>query len=535
MFDLSSDSVRRWVVPLFFGALLALGAALHQDYGIGWDESTERINGIINAKYVAQHLGLGQLAQQEPNYHLVPELAASPDADHGVAYQLLLLALERLCGAHDQRAIYLLRHFVNFLFFVAGAAALYALARRRFSDWRAGLLAAALLVLTPRFFAEAFVNYKDVVFASVFILGVFTLWRMLQRPNIWWVLLHAAASAFAIDVRTMGVLLPALTVGFGLLETWQEPTRRRALLLAVAAYLPLMAAFTVAGWPYLWEAPFANFLLAFRSFSRYRSTLHNFYLGELISARHLPWHYASVWIVVTTPLPFIALALLGLGRTITDTWRSMRQWAVPVATRFDLLVAAWLFGPLLSVIVFRSVIYDGWRHLYFVYPALVLLMAAGFRTLLQALTRWAPRQRATLASLLTAGLLLPPLAYLVRAHPQQQLYFSIPNTFAAGLFERDYWGVSYRQGLEWLLRRYPSGPLRVSGPHFMPLYNARLLLRPAERERVVLSSPAQAKYLLTTERLSPPSLPLPPATPLHQITADGIIALRVLQVQYPMP
>ncbi|AYA38051.1 hypothetical protein D3Y59_13990 [Hymenobacter oligotrophus] len=530
MLDFSSDSARRWVVPLFFGALLALGLVLHPDYGIGWDESTERINGIINAKYVAERLGLGALARQEPNYRVIPALTDAPDADHGVAYQLLLLPLERLLGAHDQRAIYLLRHLVNFLFFVAGAAGLYGLARARFADWRAGLLAASLLVLTPRFFAEAFINYKDVVFASVFTLSILTLWRLLQRPTAVRVLLHAAATAFAIDVRTMGVLLPALTLGFGLLEAWQEPTRRRALLVALVAYFPLMAAFTVVGWPFLWEAPFANFMAAFRSFSRYRSTLHNFYLGELISARQLPWHYAPVWIAVTTPLPFVALALLGLLQAVCGAWHCIRRWAVPPAARFDLLITAWLFGPIISVIIFHSVIYDGWRHLYFVYPPMVLLMVGGFRMLLAVLTRWAPRRAATVAGLLAAGLLLPPMAYLMRAHPQQQLYFSIPNAVAAQQFERDYWGVSYRQGLEWLLQQHASGPLRVSGPHFMPLYNARLLLRPAERERIVLSSPAEAQYLLTTERLSPPSRALPPATTVHRITADGITALRVLRV-----
>jgi hypothetical protein len=75
-------------------------------------------------------------------------------------------------------------------------------------------LGAALLVFSPRIFAEAFHNYKDLVFMNLFAVGAYTLTRLLRRPTAKRAAVHALVTALATDVRIMGLLLPVLTVGF---------------------------------------------------------------------------------------------------------------------------------------------------------------------------------------------------------------------------------------------------------------------------------------------------------------------------------
>jgi 4-amino-4-deoxy-L-arabinose transferase-like glycosyltransferase len=45
---------------------------------------------------------------------------------------------------------------MTFLFFSLGVLAVFGIATMRFGDYRAGLLAAAFIILSPRFFAESF-------------------------------------------------------------------------------------------------------------------------------------------------------------------------------------------------------------------------------------------------------------------------------------------------------------------------------------------------------------------------------------------
>jgi hypothetical protein len=163
-------------------------------------------------------------------------------------------------------------------------------------------LGAALLVFSPRIFAEAFHNYKDLVFMNLFAVGAYTLTRLLRRPTAKRAAVHALVTALATDVRIMGLLLPVLTVGLSTLELWVRPPRRAAFLRTMGLYAVMTGPLVVLFWPYLWEAPVQRLWLCFRSFARYRQALKGLYWGRLVSAQHLPWHYLPGWLLVTTGL-----------------------------------------------------------------------------------------------------------------------------------------------------------------------------------------------------------------------------------------
>ncbi|GAB2794917.1 hypothetical protein HNQ93_002930 [Hymenobacter luteus] len=498
----------RWVVGLFFGLLGMLGVALHRDYGVGWDEQLDRLNGIINAKYVALKLA-PELARRQPTFAEIPDMSENQDVDHGVFFQLPLVVLEKVIGAEDSRDVYFLRHLTIWLTCVAGTYALYRLAARYLGSWRWGLVVAAALVLSPRLFAESFYNYKDLVFLGFFTFGVGTLTRWLRRPTWPNAALHALAVGAAIDVRTMGVLLIGLTVGFAGLEGWFRVEVRRRLGLTLALFFGLTWAVVVAGWPYLWENPVGNFLSAFLSFSRYRAHMLTVYFGQEISVQRLPWHYALVWLLITTPLPYSVLFATGVGAVIRQALRQPRAWLASATGRTDLLLLAWFFGPLAAIVLLHSVIYDGWRHLYFIYPAFLLLAARGL-LVAGRYVRNTSRLGVRRLGYVGAGLLLVGVGHtalrMILDHPYQNMYYSfLPGSMAGRLFERDYWGLSGREGVEWILRQDSGAtvPVATEAVTSLMLHNAQLLLPPAERARLRMVPVAQARYFLTTYRWHP--------------------------------
>jgi len=520
------------VPAAFFGLLLLAGVLLHRDYGVSWDEPTDHLNGMVNVKYIAEILAPEKVAQ-DPSARLIPGFRNYRDNDHGVLFEIPVTLLSYAFTHHDSRAYYFLRHFCIFLVFVLGVWAIYRIGTRWLRDWRWGLLAAAALVLSPRFFAEAFFNGKDIVFMSLFALAVHTLTRLIERPTLPRAVWHGIATAAAIDVRILAVILVPYTLGLLLLAATQAGSNRR-LIQAAGVYLLATSIATVVGWPYLWADPVGNFLAAFQNLNHYPWKFTNLYMGRLLTIAELPWHYAPVWIFITTPLPYSLLALVGLGAVGQQLWHGGWRKAGLLPNRLNLLLIGWLLGPPGIIIVLHSALYDTWRHLYFVYPALVLLAVRGVLVFMSLMK--APRsvlvRRLALALLVVAGLETGrTVLRMVRLHPYEHMYYSFlsPNTVERQ-FERDHWALSFRQGLEWLLTHDPSAQVGVSitWPLVHPLYNNELILPAAQRARVVyVPKPQRGCYYLTGYRWHPQSYADSLGREIYSIRAEGIKILSI--------
>ena len=533
----ASVRVRRLAAGLFFGLLALLGVVFTRDYGMSWDEPADRLNAFVTAKYVALRLAPA-LAQRQPRLADIPDLHQHRDADHGVLFMLPWVALEALWPGVDPAEWAYRRHLVGYLLFVASAWAVYRLAREWLANWRWGLAAAGLLVLSPHIFAEAFYNYKDIVFLSLFALAMLTLTRLLRRPTIGRAALHALATAVAIDVRSMGVLLPLLTLAFVGLEMLYRPVRRREFTGALAVYVPLAAGLVVLGWPYLWEAPLKNFGAALTSFSQYAKPLEVFYMGSFVSIQHLPWHYAPVWMLITTPLPTVVLFLVGLGIIGRAALAGPRRWLWRTATRRNLLLVAWFGGPLLAVMLLQSTLYDGWRHLYFVWPAMALVAVQGLRAMWRAwraeasaAAPWRRWAAGGFVVVLAAGAVQVGWR-MVAEHPFQYAYFSfLPGKTIEQNFERDYWGLSTKQGLEWVLAHdaRPLVPVGMDERTAVTLLINWKMLPVADRARLRIVPAAEAEYYFTIYRWHPGPYPPSVGRPVLSIRVGGAAILTVLR------
>lgn len=523
---------RRSIVGGFFVTLVTLGLWLHRDYGVSWDEPNNHLNGLVSVKYLAQ-LVAPELTKQYP---LIPDMRAFRDADHGVAFELPLAVLGYLFTADDSQAFYYLRHLSIFLIFVLGVWALYKLGTTRFQDWRWGLLAAALLVLSPRFFAEAFYNGKDIVYMAFFTLAMYTLLQLLQRPSLGRAVLHGLVTALAVDVRVQGLLLVPITVAMLGLEARYGPLTelpRRRLLTLGSVYIVAALGFVIAGWPYLWAMSAGELLASAQRISQYPWPGYVVYFGYVLPAMQLPWHYLVVWIGISTPLPYTLAATVGIVAWV----RKMARGGSGLSTfagRLDWLLGIWLLIPLLLAIGLRSVVYDGWRHLYFIYPALLLFAVRGAQTLYCAAQRGRWWRRLALAGGFFGVLGTAHTVWrIICDHPHQQVHFSVlPASFAQTHFDLDYWGLSYRQGLEWVLAHDPAPSIGVYSPwpsgHLV--YANSLILPPRQRARLRFVPHAEADYTLTNYRYRTQAFPDTIGQEVHTIRVNGV---RILSVFAP--
>ena len=482
-------------VGLFFLLLLLLGISSYRDYGISWDERIQRLSGAVTLKYLADAFHVP--ASMAPWKERLPSLAKYQDRDYGVAFEVPAFALEQLLRLKDFRDVYMFRHLLTFLVFFAGVYAVYRLALRRFLDWRIGLLSALFLVLTPRFFAESFYNSKDMVFMAVFAVAMNTTLSFVLRPGVKTAFVHALGTAVAIDVRIMAVLLLIVSVGLLLIRLIRRELALGRTCLVLALYLVVTCTFVVVMWPYLWSRPLGHFLEAFKNMAHFRMGGEIRYMGAFIRSTALPWHYTFTWISITTPLFYLVLFVVGGFVTCRQmVTRGMKLWQDDAELQ-DIVFLGLFFGPIASVIWFHSVLYNGWRHLYFIYPAFLLLATKGWMVVWSAGRAWSGNKISLL--ILTTISVVCTAMWMWKAHPLENVYFNVlGGKNLRARYEMDYWGLGNRKALEYILEHDKSPVITVWADSFTPLERSVFMLKPEDSRRIRIEEDKGIAYYVLT-------------------------------------
>jgi len=536
--SLLPDRFRSNTVLIFFIVLLGLGLSLVRDYGVSFDEGVQRAIGQVSLLYVFQLLPnevQQKLLSPEAAAHIAAEggdrqLATYVDRDYGVAFELPVSAAEQGLRIRDERQVYLLRHTVNFLVCYLGFVAFFMLVKRRFGSWRWGLLGTLLLVLSPRQFADYFYNDKDAVFLAFFILAVTTAVSFIERPTWRTATWHALACAIAIDIRVMGILLPTATLAFVCLRAIRGEYRSQNTAGPAGLYIVLLTGLVIIFWPYLWSNPLSHFQEVLVNMSHFRWPDSVLYKGQIIKATLLPWHYPLVWIGITIPLLYLGMFMLGLGAILSQVVR--RRWRLYAtdAEWQDLLFLGLGLVPLLAVIALHSVLYNGWRQLYFVYPMLLLVALRGLVTA----WRWqvgpaaARYWRPVLGLGLGIGLTMIA-GRMVQLHPLENIYFNaLAGPTPERAYETDYWCLSYRQGLAWIAAHDSRPTVRVYSKFLHPLELNRSIQPAAVRQRLqVVDTAAQADYVLVNYSYQQPT---PYLRLRYTLQAGGLRVLDIYQL-----
>lgn len=430
--------------------LLIIMPLLSKDYGQSGDEWLQ----IIYGQDIWNYFVHGN--QQALDYSNKP-LQYDKMELYGGLYDFSMEAMHHMMPSIP---VLHLRHFFNAL---SGAimmmfTGLFAY-RLSGKNWMAGLIALLFIVFSPRIFGESMNNPKDIPFACGFIVGVYGWFAFLQDlPKKMWknALCIALGFGLAFGVRSAGgllmgayfIVMTALYYFFNKdfrteLRADNNKLLKKAALFIVGA-LALGYIIGLAAWPWGLQSPISNPISSLKEMSQRSVVLRVFFEGIYRPNNALPWYYEFKWIIMSNPLIVIASVIAFFALIL----KARKEYGMFVVT---FLVFAAFFPPL-YMIYKKSSVHDTWRHLFFIYPFIVLVAALG----INLISGFVSKPNLKILPLVVAVIgLLPAIIWTFKSHPNQYVYFNeleggVKGAF--GYYDIDYYQNSALQDAKWIMK-----------------------------------------------------------------------------------
>lgn len=438
------EAISKKIFIALAAALLLLMVSISHQYGISGDENFHRVYGHHIVDFY-KTLGEDNTAIREQG----------PDSlmmYYGGMFDGSAALISRTIPQVNEWHI---RHAMNATYGWA-AMVFAALVAVEIMGWQAGIFVLLLMVLSPRFFGESMNNPKDIPLAAGYMIAYYFIIRFLKelpKPSLKNALWLGAAIGLAMGIRIGGLLLiPYLMLFYALAmvlqnglgvftntTNWKQkvwPSFKYVLLASIIGYFS-----SLIFWPYGLTNPLTGPITALGVAAKFPVQIRILFDGAQISSTEVPWYYEPKWLLISTPI----VMLIGLLLSVVLPSAMKRE----KKTLYIGFLYFTLLFPISYIIYKKSVLYDGMRHIYFVYPSLVILAGLAINYLLLRLEKtWK-----YVALGLTLLLMLLPVRWMVANHPNQYVYF---NEIAGGIkkaykdFETDYYMNSVKQAADWL-------------------------------------------------------------------------------------
>ncbi len=498
-------------ICLFIITLL-IGLFTYKDYGMAWDEPDQRAPGVQSYNYIFN--GNQELFQKKSDHH-------------GAGFEIPLVIIEKSLNITDPKAIYEMRHLVTHLFFLVSLLFGYFLFYRLFKNNLIASIGYLLLAFSPRIYAHSFFNTKDLPFLCMFtIIFAVSEYAFDKKNKLSLFFILGLLCGYATSIRIMGVMIGGFIIAFLLLDLFfnikdkEKPTKTvLKILLFIIGFFALL----LLGWPYLWHNPVKNFADSFASFSHYEWNGPVLLNGKFEKATKLPWFYFPVWFFITNPILWLIAGFTGIVIVILAFIKKPLEYIKNTTNRNFIFYLACFFAPIFAVIVLHSVIYDDWRHLYFVYPSFVLLALYAINFFMQKKFKWVLVSLCALQFISIAW-------FMVRNHPLNHIYFnelvSHEEDSLRHNYEMDYWGLSMKQGLEYIAANDTSKHIKIASDFALtPIRNNIQMLPMQDRVRFDTIGWQKADYFMTNFRCHPEDYP-----PNSSITIDYTLSVLNSQI-----
>lgn len=464
-------------VLIVFLALTSIGLSQFRSYGISYDEPAMRMHGIANAKYVADIFApsLSNKLASDPLYRSVPGFTEVDQngLTHPVFFELALVFMEYQFGlTDDKKNLWEFRHLATFIFCSLGLVVFFVFLYWRFRKLHLAYLGVSLVIFSPRIFADMFYNNKDAVFMTTYLVaGALSIIYIVKKNNTFLVI-SAMATGLSVATRQVGIV-PAILVWFSILFLFRDatiPSRIKKLLL----HSSLAVGSTILFQPYYWSDPIPRLLESFLRATSFPHEGCTLTLGTCLQNSSLPWFYLPLWITVTTPIIFLITFVFGISRLHLDLFEKKRNQIVMSSfMKIDFLVLALVFLPLLIAVISTTTLYNGWRHFYFIYPFLIYFGVRFF----SSSSRIQIQRLQLIVSILVVFTFTSTAMWMYTNRPLQNLYFNqLAGENIATDWELDYWSLSNRQALEWILSSDPRKQISIQTTDNSPLYDSDVFL-----------------------------------------------------------
>jgi hypothetical protein len=425
-----------------------------KDFGIHIEEKFHRMNGLYWLNYISQIFNFEKIS-------LVTEAKMNEISDYtlssvtyynkyGVIFDLPLALIEIIFNIEKIENIYYTKHLFSFFIFLLSSFFFYQILKQRFNNYYLALSGTILFITTPRVFGDSFF-YKDILFLSVFNIALYFLLKLSDNLNLKNIFYFSILTALAFNLRIFGIFLPVTFFLILIIKNFYQKDIYNYLKYYII-YLLALISFIILFSPYLWSNPLSNFLDIFVSLKRdlIGSNIKIFFNNEFINNRNVPDTYLLTWIFITTPLITLIFFMLGyffyakrfLNRFINikqnqifnDLWRSRGE-------QKDFIIFFLLTSFYLSLLIFNSPFYNGWRLVYFLNIFIIYFTVYQMQSFMIICGKNNFKKKLILFFIIAS--IVHNIISLISYHPFQSYYFSeLISDNKKNSFEGDYHGIS---------------------------------------------------------------------------------------------
>ena len=428
------------MIILCFTAFFVAGIRIYKDYGVMPDDEIERKSSVIAFNSLFPYSCEGEACPDGT------DINTWKDRYYGTFLQQWTVLFEYLHHYQiDLQTVFRIRHLWIFLNVFVSQIFFFFLLKNRFKSAWAGLLGVLLFIFSPRLFGNSFYNIKDMLFYAWFVISLFFMMNLLERPNIWNALLLGITSAISVNTRIIGAVVPAFAFFFllqdGILKkiSWKKVVSALVFLCLSAGF------FWVLITPLAWHDPLKCMIETLHTFSNF-TRMKDFplmYMGKYYSSSNLPWHYLPIWIFISIPILDLLLSLWG----IITYFSHLKNISWNPADQFDCSGIMMLILIPVYIIIKRPVIYDAWRHFFFLFAWIVYFCLYGAENLMHK--KILPVKIALYCSCLLSFSITG--MWMIQNHPYEGTYFNpLVRHWALSGFERDYWFLSSKESLDFI-------------------------------------------------------------------------------------
>jgi hypothetical protein len=489
------EKIEKYSIYIFIIGFFSFCSIYIKDFGVTLDDEIYYLNGLNTYEYV-KNLFLSIL-----NKDINIDIYKNKLKEWPIIFEFFLVFLSDIIGIKNIDKVYLLSHQLNFILFCSALTIFYKLIQKRFDNFYLSFLSILLIILSPRIFGESFYNSRDIFFMSLFIFYSYSAYIFLQKKNYRNVIIFSILTALLINTKILGIIPIALFILiyiYNFLNTLKKFVNEKNIIIF---FILTTLIFIYSLWPYLWANPIINLYLAFKNILVLHENLIvvNYYFGNYIHSDMMPWHYRTVWFLITTPIIILLLFIIGMisqsFRTFDTLKKSLnKNYNFDKNIFFDLFFFLTFIVTLFLVIELNSSKFGGWRHLYFLYPIVIYFSIYCIKFLKNKFTN-------KLSIIIFFFLLTINMTFnffwILKNHPNQYLYFNLLNKkYFMKNFDLDWWGVTHKTIIDYILKNDGGDKIHVYAKGFTNLRDTYLYLNEENKSRIILSNFNDAKYII---------------------------------------
>ncbi len=427
---------------IFLAIYFCFSFFTYKDYGATGDESTERRAAQDLSRYLSSPTSYDSIINYNYNDKINVTFGHHPlVTKYQRSYQLIQ-------NYFNFKGYYEWGHLFNLIFGSILFVLTYCVFFIEYKSSKKAIIPVIFLATCARLSGDIPTNNKDVPFATMYLASVLLIYLFSKlEPNKYLkILLLGIVFGITQTFRAVGFSIYFVYIIYYFYNEFIEG--RKFTVSKIANFfleLSIIVGFSLfismSIFPWLGSNFFANFfnlLLDAKSFQNWDDTI--FFAGKFLYKADRPWYYLFTWIFITTPVYILAL----MGSSVFFVKKLFRNKLFVISTIS-------MFVNICLYLAMHPVIYNGIRHFLFILPMIVIFSGVVFVYLLEHVNKKIFRYIGILI-ILNISLVVYDL---YRLHPYEYIYFNEligGIRGASGKYELDYWGASYKEATEWIVK-----------------------------------------------------------------------------------